>query len=101
MAISIQRQTGRLLAGRAMQAVTVAGLVGVLSFALVRMLPGDMALRIAASRYGPDLLSGTAADDVRAELGLTSPRPPTGRLAWPSRPFRLGKLAGLGAAGHR
>jgi peptide/nickel transport system permease protein len=73
MAVSTRYQTGRLLAGRAMQAVTVAGLVGILSFALVRMLPGDMALRIAASRYGPDLLSGTAADDVRAELGLDQP----------------------------
>lgn len=58
---------------RALQAVLVAVLVGALCFVLVRALPGDMAFRIAASRYGYDLVDARAAEAVRAELGLDRP----------------------------
>lgn len=64
---------GRALGARAVQAVTVALLVGVVSFLMVRTLPGDMAMRIAAGRYGADMVGGAAADLVRAELGLDRP----------------------------
>jgi peptide/nickel transport system permease protein len=63
----------RLLAGRAAQALLVALLVGTACFAMVRLLPGDMAYRIAASRFGYDLVDGAAAEAVRQELGLDRP----------------------------
>ncbi|GJE28899.1 ABC transporter permease [Methylobacterium organophilum] len=65
----------RLLLGRLVQAVLVALVVGGLCFALVRVLPGDGAFRIAADRYGPDALTGQAAEAVRQELGLDRPWP--------------------------
>ncbi len=65
----------RLLLGRLIQAVLVALVVGGLCFALVRVLPGDAAFRIAADRYGPDALTGQAAEAVRRELGLDRPWP--------------------------
>lgn len=58
---------------RLAQAVMVALLVGVLTFILVRSLPGDMAYRIAAGRYGYDMVDTAAADAVRRELGLEQP----------------------------
>ena len=61
---------GGLIARRVLQAMLVAVLVGALCFVLVRALPGDMAFRIAAGRYGYDLVSANAADAVRVELGL-------------------------------
>lgn len=64
---------GLILGGRLAQALAVALLVGGLSFLLVRLLPGDMALRIAAGRYGPDGVTGAAAEMVRQELGLDRP----------------------------
>jgi peptide/nickel transport system permease protein len=70
---------GRAIAARIVQALLVAVLVGVLSFLLVETLPGDQAFRIAAARYGEDMVSGAAADAVRAELGLD--RPAWARLA--------------------
>lgn len=60
-------------ARRCLQAALVALAVGSLSFLLVRLLPGDMALRIAAGRYGHDLVSLAAAEAVRRELGLERP----------------------------
>ena len=63
----------RLLAGRVVQAVLVAMVVGAASFLLVEALPGDQAYRIAAGRYGEDLVSTAAAEAVRAELGLDRP----------------------------
>ncbi|WP_137180533.1 ABC transporter permease [Roseomonas sp. AR75] len=63
----------RALAARAVQALLVALVVGIACFAMVRLLPGDMAFRIAAGRYGIDLVSGAAADAVRVELGLDRP----------------------------
>jgi peptide/nickel transport system permease protein len=47
--------------------------VSVLCFLVVHRLPGDAAYRIAAGRYGYDLVDQEAADSVRAELGLDRP----------------------------
>ena len=69
----------RILAGRCVQAVIVALVVGVVGFAMMEALPGDAAFRIAAGRYGYDAVSAAAADVVRAELGLD--RPASARLA--------------------
>lgn len=64
-----------LLLRRAGQAVALALVVGTLSFAMMRSLPGDMATRVAAGRYGYDLVSAAAAAQVRQELRLDQ--------AWP------------------
>jgi peptide/nickel transport system permease protein len=61
------------LARRAAQAVLLAASVGLLCFFLLRWLPGDMAYRIAAERYGYDMVTTAAAEAVRAELGLDRP----------------------------
>ena len=63
------RQSVRLLG----QGALVAGAVGVLSFVMTRALPGDAAYRIAAGRYGYDMVDSAAAEAVRAELGLDQP----------------------------
>jgi peptide/nickel transport system permease protein len=55
------------------QAAFVAAAVGTLSFFMMRALPGDMAFRIAASRYGYDYVNDAAAQAVRSELGLDRP----------------------------
>ncbi|WP_159999420.1 ABC transporter permease [Roseomonas sp. 18066] len=65
----------RALGGRAVQALLVALLVGAACFLMVRLLPGDMAYRIAASRLGYDLVDSQAAEAVRQELGLDRPWP--------------------------
>ncbi|WP_371825120.1 ABC transporter permease [Vreelandella aquamarina] len=62
-----------LLLLRLFQAGLVAWLVGTLTFVLTRTLPGDMAYRIAAGRYGHDMVDGAAAEAVRAELALDQP----------------------------
>lgn len=62
-----------LLVRRASQAVGVAVLVATLCFLIVRQLPGDAALRIAAGRYGYELVDQQAADAVATELGLDRP----------------------------
>lgn len=59
-----------ILSKRLLQLVAVAWGVGTLTFVLMRSLPGDMAYRIAASRYGMDAVDSRAAELVRAELGL-------------------------------
>ncbi len=64
---------GGILLRRGIQAVGVAVLVSVLCFLVVRRLPGDAAYRIAAGRYGYDLVDQESADAVRAELGLDRP----------------------------
>ncbi|UXH76953.1 ABC transporter permease [Roseateles amylovorans] len=61
---------GPMLLRRAGQILALALMVGTLSFAMARSLPGDMATRIAAGRYGYDLVSQAAADQVRDELAL-------------------------------
>ncbi|TCT06517.1 peptide/nickel transport system permease protein [Tepidamorphus gemmatus] len=63
----------RLVSYRVLQAGLVAVMVGALTFIMVRSLPGDMAFRIAAGRYGYDLVDGAAAEQVRRELGLDRP----------------------------
>jgi peptide/nickel transport system permease protein len=63
----------RLLGFRLLQALMVAVLVGALTFLLMTLLPGDAAYRIAAGRYGYDMVNSAAAEAVRAELGLDQP----------------------------
>ncbi|MCG6111257.1 MAG: ABC transporter permease [Paracoccus sp.] len=78
----------RALGYRAAQAGVVAFLVGVLTFLMMQALPGDMAFRIAAGRYGYDMVTADAAAAVRAELGLDRP-------AWAAFAVWLGDLARL------
>ncbi|ODT59792.1 MAG: ABC transporter permease [Paracoccus sp. SCN 68-21] len=78
----------RALGYRAAQAGVVAFLVGVLTFLMMQALPGDMAFRIAAGRYGYDMVTADAAAAVRAELGLDRP-------AWATFAVWLGDLARL------
>jgi len=59
-----------LLVKRCLQLLAVSWGVGTLTFLLMRALPGDMAYRIAAGRYGQDAIDSQAADLVRSELGL-------------------------------
>ncbi|BEV14637.1 ABC transporter permease [Herbaspirillum sp. DW155] len=68
-----RRQLAAALSQRLLQAALVALLVGTLCFFMTRLLPGDMAYRIAAGRYGYDMVSTEAALAVRAELGLDQP----------------------------
>ncbi len=58
------------LAHRGLQAIIVAIIVGAVSFAMMQALPGDAAYRIAAGRYGYDMMDAAAAEIVRQELGL-------------------------------
>jgi peptide/nickel transport system permease protein len=76
------------LLSRAAQALAVALLVGVATFAMMRALPGDAAWRIAAGRYGYDNVDAAAAAAVRAELGLDGPALPA-LLQWLGDLFRL------------
>ena len=59
-----------LIKKRFFQLVLVAWGVGTLTFIMMRSLPGDMAYRIAASRYGQDNVDTAAANLVREELNL-------------------------------
>lgn len=61
------------LLSRLIQLMLVIWSVGTLTFVLMRSLPGDMAYRIAASRYGYDQVNTHSADMVRSELGLDLP----------------------------
>lgn len=61
-----------ILLKRLWQLLAVVWGVGTLTFILMRALPGDMAYRIAASRYGHDNVDAQAASLVREELGLDS-----------------------------
>lgn len=63
----------RILRQRIVQAVAVVLLVSTACFAIVQNLPGDIAFRIAAGRYGYDQVTAASADSVRAELGLDRP----------------------------
>lgn len=64
---------GRILLQRLLQALIVSLLVAALCFLIVQQLPGDMAYRIAAGRYGYDYVNAAAAESVRQELGLHLP----------------------------
>ncbi|MEM7207190.1 MAG: ABC transporter permease [Pseudomonadota bacterium] len=64
---------GPLVAGRLVQAILVALVVAIVSFAMMQALPGDAAYRIAAGRYGYDVMDAAAAELVRTELGLDRP----------------------------
>ncbi|PKH26705.1 ABC transporter permease [Enterobacterales bacterium CwR94] len=68
------------LSWRAAQALFVVLLVGVLTYLLMQSLPGDMAWRIAAGRYGYDLVDAAAASKVAAEL--SSQTGLSGLLQW-------------------
>lgn len=98
MAISL----GKLTLGRIVQAAIVALVVGVVGFAMMEALPGDAAYRIAAGRYGYDMVTGAAAEQVRSELGLD--RPAAERLlTWVGQTFTfdLGQSAVTGErVGH-
>ncbi len=58
------------LVQRLIQLLGVSWGVGTLTFVLMRALPGDMAYRIAAGRYGEDGVDSQAAEMIRQELGL-------------------------------
>lgn len=62
-----------ILVRRGVQAVLVAVFIGIVSFFLMRALPGDTAYRVAAYRYGYDMVTAAAAEAVRAELKLDQP----------------------------
>lgn len=62
-----------LILRRLGQAAFVVWSVGTISFVLMRLLPGDVAFRIAAGRYGYDNVNLAAADMVSQELGLDRP----------------------------
>ena len=63
----------QMVGARLAQAGLVALSVGLLTFLMVRNLPGDMAFRIAAGRYGYDNVDADAAAAVAQELGLNQP----------------------------
>ncbi len=60
----------KVLLKRLWQLLAVSWGVGTLTFILMRALPGDIAYRIAAGRYGQDAVDSQAANLVRSELGL-------------------------------
>lgn len=64
---------GRRLSRLLLQAVFVLLAVGTLCFVMAELLPGDAAYRIAAGRYGYDVVNTEIAEAVRAELGLDRP----------------------------
>ena len=75
-----------IIAGRGMQALVVALVVGIVSFIMMHALPGDAAYRIAAGRYGYDMMDAASAEAVRLELGLD-------RAWWIQLGSWLGELA--------
>jgi peptide/nickel transport system permease protein len=75
-------RTWSVLGARVAQAVLVAFIVGTVSFFLMRSLPGDMAFRIAAGRYGPDMVTAASAEAVRTELNLNRPAGEALALWW-------------------
>ena len=67
------RSVFAIIAGRGVQALVVALVVGIVSFIMMHALPGDAAYRIAAGRYGYDMMDSASAEAVRLELGLDRP----------------------------
>lgn len=81
-----------ILIRRAFQLLLVIWSVGTLTFVITRQLSGDMAYRIAASRYGYDMADSAAAEAVRAELGLDQPWWHSySNWLWDLAQFNLGK----------
>jgi peptide/nickel transport system permease protein len=70
---ALSGQVAGVLRQRALQAVSVAALVSTACFVMVQNLPGDIAFRIAAGRYGYDQVTAASADAVRGDLGLDRP----------------------------
>jgi peptide/nickel transport system permease protein len=66
-------ELARVLRHRVAQALGVVIAVSTVSFLIVQSLPGDIAYRIAAGRYGYDQVTSAGADLVREELGLDRP----------------------------
>ncbi len=60
------------IVGRLAQAVGVAIAVSALCFCLLHLLPGDLALKVAAARYD-DRLTADSIEAVRREAGLDRP----------------------------
>jgi peptide/nickel transport system permease protein len=85
---------------RLSQAVVVAILVGVLSFAMMQALPGDMIFRIAAARFGYDNVTVENAELVRSQIG--DPAGIAAFLGWLSGVFQgdLGVSLVTGEAVH-
>ncbi|MGI9489465.1 MAG: ABC transporter permease [Geminicoccaceae bacterium] len=87
-----------VLGARALQAVMVAIVVGIVSFAMMQALPGDAAFRIAAGRYGYDMMNAASAEAVRAELGLDQPLfVQLGTWLWSLAQFDMGSSLVTGA----
>lgn len=63
----------RTLLWQTLQAALVALAVATLCFAALQALPGDLALRVAAARFGEDHLSNAAIVSVRHQAGLDRP----------------------------
>ncbi len=63
----------QIMTRRLLQAFMMAWCVGTFTFILMRLLPGDVAYKIAAGRYGDDAVTTIAASTVREELGLNGP----------------------------
>jgi peptide/nickel transport system permease protein len=63
----------RPLFWRLLQAALVALAIATLCFAALQAMPGDLALRVAAARYGEDQLSNAMIDEVRHASGLDRP----------------------------
>lgn len=61
------------LAFRLLQALCVAVIVSTMTFVLIVIMPGDIALEIAAARYGVDVADNETADYVRKQEGLDKP----------------------------
>lgn len=63
----------KIIFRRLLQILLIIWSIGTLTFLLTRQLSGDMAYRIAASRYGYDQADSAAAEIVRQELNLDQP----------------------------
>lgn len=63
----------RAILSRMLQAGVVALAVASLCFVALQSLPGDLALRIAATRYGEDRMTAPMVDDLRRTAGLDRP----------------------------
>lgn len=63
----------RIVLGRLGQALATAGLLATLCFAFVHALPGDAALKIAASRVGEERMTAETVERIRREEGLDRP----------------------------